>query len=214
MHSNLFQTNPKCTLTLETPQSVVHLTPLIPHYSLYSQGIYIGDTFFPMRPQQEELPHDLYLRASSAAKKMPPLKLYASVVGKFIVERELGDSVRDKVRESTIDAANQRSGRTTILLETPPDVSNNKKRKDPPMFRKPVRAADKPKTIQPSTNRPSPAPVHVPKEGSSKLRNHIIHWLAMGERTEDQLVGLVGKPSLRAAVCNILAEVCGNTLSV
>ncbi|EDR11433.1 uncharacterized protein LACBIDRAFT_293041 [Laccaria bicolor S238N-H82] len=138
---------------------------------------------------------------------MPPLKLYASVVGKFIVERELGDSVRDKVRESTIDAANQRSGRTTILLETPPDVSNTKKRKDAPMFRKPVRAADKPKTIQPSTNRPSPAPVHVPKEGSSKLRNHIIHWLAMGERTEDQLVGLVGKPSLRAAVCNILAEV-------
>src|ERR1700678_1627220 len=101
-----------------------------------------------MRHAQETTLHELYLRASSITKRTAPLKLYANVVSKFTVERELHNDVCDKLRESTQDAVNQRMTRTTQFIETPPDIQpNSKKRKEPPplptMFRKPIRQSDK-----------------------------------------------------------------------
>ncbi|TFK44650.1 hypothetical protein BDQ12DRAFT_673329 [Crucibulum laeve] len=171
-------------------------------------GIYIGSTFFSMRPVKEATAHEVYLRASTANKKNAPLKLYANVTGKFTVERELGDKIADKVRESTMDAANQRNNRTTIMLDTPPTLStqNNKKRKDAPtisstMFRKPPRP-DQSSTrntlsvsAPPPARVPSPAPREPSKEGQTSLRQRMVHFLAVNDRSQEELVKNLGGPS-------------------
>src|ERR1700729_530421 len=86
-----------------------------------------------MRPLREGSPHELYLRSSSAAKPMAPLKLYANVTGKFTVERELGEKVQDKVRDRTQVAEKQRTERKVQMLDSPLDIPrvNGKKRKAP-----------------------------------------------------------------------------------
>ena len=173
-----------------------------------------------MRHAQETTLHELYLRASSVTKKTAPLKLYANVVGKFTVERELHDDVCDKLRESTQDAVNQRMTRTTQFIKTPPDIQpNNKKRKEPPstMFRKPIRQSNKSISTSGASN-----PANVPnristltaqgsRDGSMALRARVVHCLAIADRTEDDLVRLVGgpdcSPSLRREIHDLLEQV-------
>ena len=172
-----------------------------------------------MRHAQETTLHELYLRASSITKKTAPLKLYANVVGKFTVERELHDDVCDKLRESTQDAVNQRMTRTTQFINMPPDIqSNSKKRKEPPspssMFRKPIRQSDKlMSTTNPPIvpNRTSILTAQSSKEGSMSLRSRVVHCLAIDDRTEDELVKLVGgldcSPLLRHDIHDLLEQV-------
>lgn len=174
-----------------------------------------------MKSSRESAIHELYLRASSATKKAAPLKLYANVVGQLDVARELQDDLRDKIRQSTQDAANQRNSRTTVLLDTPPDLptaSTSRKRKEPPasstMFRKPLRPADKPKPL-PSSSTPAPAPSTKPaprdKESLAPLRRRMIQCLAVSERTEDQVIRLVAgadpTSSARRDVQDVLEQV-------
>jgi RNA polymerase II elongation factor ELL len=168
---------------------------------------------------QETTLHELYLRASSITKKTAPLKLYANVVGKFTVERELHDDVCDKLRESTQDAVNQRMTRTTQFIDKPPEIqSNSKKRKEPPspstMFRKTIRQSDKlMSTSNPLTvpNRTSTLTAQGSKEGSTSLRTRVVHCLAIADRTEDELVRLVGgldcSPLLRREIHDLLEQV-------
>jgi RNA polymerase II elongation factor ELL len=168
---------------------------------------------------QETTLHELYLRASSITKKTAPLKLYANVVGKFTVERELHDDVYDKLRESTQDAVNQRMTRTTQFINVPPDIqSNSKKRKEPPspstMFRKPIRPSDKlMSTSNPPIvpNRTSTLTAQGSKEGSTSLRTRVVHYLAIADRTEDELVrffgGLDCSPLLRREIHDLLEQV-------
>ena len=126
-----------------------------------------------MRQAQETTVHELYLRASSITKKTAPLKLYANVVGKLTVERELHDDVYDRLRESTQDAVNQRMTRTTQFIDMPPDIRpNSKKRKEPPpastIFRKPIRPSDK---LMSTSNPPTllnRTPAHT-AQGSKEL---------------------------------------------
>jgi RNA polymerase II elongation factor ELL len=174
-----------------------------------------------MRHAQETTLHELYLRASSITKKTAPLKLYANVVGKFTVERELHDDVCDKLRGSTQDAVNQRMTRTTQFIEMPPDVQpNSKKRKEPPpstMFRKPIRQSDKlmstSVTSNPATvpNRTSTLTAQSSRESWMSLRTRVVHCLAIVDRTEDDLVRLVGgvdcSPSLRREIHDLLEQV-------
>jgi len=146
-----------------------------------------------MRYSQESAIHELFLRTSSATKKTAPLKLHANVMGKFTVERELADELRDKIRESTQDAANQRNTRTTVFIENPPDLQPNvkKKKEGPSMFRKPLRPADKPKASAPI---PTLAPNRNPSNSTQTqkalepLRARLIQYLALGERTEEQIL--------------------------
>ncbi len=173
-----------------------------------------------MQHSQENTIHELYLRASSATKKTAPLKLYATVVGKFAVERELADDLRDKIRESTQDAAAQRNNRTTVLLETPPDLSTtaSRKRKEPPtsssMFRKPLRPADKPKPVPTVVSKPSTASGSTQRDRDSlvSLRKRMIQCLAVMERTEETVIKLVAgsdpTASARRDVQSVLEEVC------
>ncbi|KAG9316843.1 hypothetical protein JVU11DRAFT_2913 [Chiua virens] len=105
--------------TLDALEAFPHHPPLSFDFSDVP-GIYIGDAFFPMRPQKESSPHELYIRAASAAKPMAPLKLCANVIGKFMVERQLGDKATGKVRQQTLVAKQQHLERQAILLEHPP----------------------------------------------------------------------------------------------
>jgi len=175
-----------------------------------------------MRPLKEGTPHELYLHASSAAKPMAPLKLYANVTGKFTVERELGEKVQDRIRESTLGAVKQRSERKTILIDTPPDLHpvHGKKRKAPTssMFRKPVQQSDHLRNNAGASTAALPARVSSPvpsqqttKEGLIPVRKRLIHCLAVSERSSDEVIQLVGgsdcDPSLRREVLGLLDEV-------
>lgn len=172
-----------------------------------------------MRPAKEETPHELYLRASSAAKKMAPLKLYATVIGKFFVERELGEGVHNKIRESTQDAVNQRLNRTTILLESLPDIPvASKKRKEPPsLFRRAPRPSDQAKsTSTPSStavvaHTASPVPRQAPRESGVTFRKKVIHLLAVNECTFNEVLRKLeidAKPSARREILELLSDVC------
>ncbi|KAF8906587.1 hypothetical protein CPB84DRAFT_406382 [Gymnopilus junonius] len=155
-------------------------------------GIHVGDAHFPMRHYKENAIHELFLRASSATKKNAPLKLHANVVGRFNVERELA-GVRDKIRESTQDAANQRNSRTTVFIETPPDIPTLRKRKEAPsssMFRKPLRPADKLTAPQLTSNASAPSKGANLSSHShlGLVRKQVLQCLALGEKTEDQVM--------------------------
>ena len=168
-----------------------------------------------MRPGPEKQ-NELYLRTPAASKKTAPLKFHATVVGKFTVERELDDDIHDKIRESTQDAVNQRANRQTILIDAPLDMppkAKAKRREEPSMFRKPQRPADKPKPAAPtpiasSSKNPSPSP----SKESLALRRHLVHCLAAGDKTRDQLQASISSSNLPRPTSHdlqdALADVC------
>lgn len=153
--------------------------------------------------EDERTPHELYLRAASANKKAAPLKLFANVVGKFQVERELTKELREKISGSTQDAVKQRQSRNIVVLDTPLDIPPNpKKRKDPSastasMFRKPVKPADikgpsAATTPIAVTKVPPPsAPSSSTKEPGVPLRTRVIRCLAASPKPEEELLKLI-----------------------
>ncbi|KAJ7287622.1 hypothetical protein C8J57DRAFT_1284446, partial [Mycena rebaudengoi] len=152
-------------------------------------GIYIADTFFPMRPLKENSPHDLYLRASSASKPMAPLKLYANITGKFAVEQDLS-KIEEKIRATTHKADTLRKANALTLLDAPPSdlyssTNTKKKNKKEPtaMFTKPI-PQPRPST---AARAPSPLPP-LPPAASSATRTAVIKLLAVRERTLDELM--------------------------
>jgi len=158
-----------------------------------------------MESQPENSPHELYLRASSAAKPMAPLKLSANVIGKFTVGRELDQKVEDKVRGSTLLAQKKRTERTAIMLDTPPpttapSANRNKKRNQQSALRKPVQPSA---TVSPS--------VPIPTGKELPVRSRLIHCLALTPRVADDAIKLVGGPacdaSLRKTLLDLLEEV-------
>lgn len=163
------------------------------------QGIYVGDSFFPMKRQQEDIRHELYLRVNTAGKGNAPLKLCANITGKLEVDRKLGQDIADKIRKSTTEAAEQQATRRTILIDTPADLAvPSRKKKDhgaATIFRKPIARQSEPVSRQaPSTSslplRPeSPAPV---KDGVMSLRTRLIQYAAIAERTSDEAVKALG----------------------
>lgn len=184
-----------------------------------------------MRSLKEGSSHELYLRASSAAKPMAPLKLYANVTGKFTVERELGEKVQDKIRESTQVAEKQRTERKAILLDAPPDIPrvNGKKRKAPPgsstslastpLLKRAthgdhvrnISASDAVPSRVASPLPPQASPLTTTKESLTTLRKRLIHCLAGSQRLADDVVRLVGgsdrDPSGKKEIVDLLEEV-------
>lgn len=152
------------------------------------------------------------------------MKLCAPVSGKLTVaDKELGKDVSDRIRQRTIDVAEQRSNRRTILIDTPSDLppTNSRKRKDAAassMFRKPVRQNDQaprpiPAASAPPTRVASPATfAQAPaKDANVAVRRRLIHYLALAERTAEATVKAVGgssvNDSLRDEILKLLAEV-------
>ncbi|KAH7928899.1 hypothetical protein BV22DRAFT_1057898 [Leucogyrophana mollusca] len=209
------------TETLEALESFPNCPPMDFEFG-ENPGIHIGETFFAMRPLKETTPHEIYLRSASAAKPMAPLKLYANVTGKFIVERQLGEKVTDKVRQQTRVAKEERSERRAILLDTPPVPTNSKgvKRKQPGSSTATKKAAHSDSLRVPSastsgatpTRKVSPLPQVPPsKSGNLAVRNRLIHCLALTPRLGDEVIKLVGgsnpDPTSRADLVDILEDV-------
>jgi RNA polymerase II elongation factor ELL len=184
-----------------------------------SQGIYIGETFFPMRPLKESSPHEIYLRTSSAAKPNAPLKLYANVMGKFIVDRQLGEKVTDKVRQQTIEAKKQHAERQTIMLDAPlvsAAGTKNLKRKTPGSGTVVKKAVQRDTLRTPAASTPvarkiSPMPQAASSKANADIRRRLIHFLAVESRETDLTVSRVcGRESdvnARANLLSILEEV-------
>jgi RNA polymerase II elongation factor ELL len=157
-----------------------------------------------MRPLKDATPHELYLRLPSTAKPMAPLRLHANVIGKFTVERELGEKVTDKVRDRTLVAEKQRLERKAIMLDAPPTLpaTNVKKRKAQPsstMFRNPIKS-DRPNKATPtSAPPPSRTTAPLPPEEINSSRMRLIHCLAISPRLSDDVLRLVGGTNATAA---------------
>lgn len=171
-----------------------------------------------MRPLKEDTPHELYLRTTSATKQSAPLKHYANVTGKFTVERQLDQRMKDKLREKTSDAAKQKEDRKTIFIDNPPTLpsTNSKKRKKEPtaMFRNAVRQSDQAKLSAPA-RAPSPAPSKKKSTDTSTsvpLRKRLVHCMAINERSQDTVIRMVAgsdcDSSARQEVLELLGEVC------
>lgn len=188
-----------------------------------SPGIYIGETFFPMRPLKESSPHEIYLRTSSAAKPNAPLKLYANVMGKFIVDRQLGEKVTDKVRQQTIEAKKQHSERQTIMLDAPlmsAAGAKNLKRKTPGSGTVVKKSAPRDTLRTPAASTPvarkiSPIPQTASSKANADVRRRLIHFLAVEARETDLAVARVCGNSCdataRGNLLRVLEEVAEQT---
>ena len=180
-----------------------------------------------MRSQKEDSPHELYLRSSSAAKPMAPLKLYANVTGKFMVERELGEKVQDKVRDRTQVAEKQRTERKVQMLDSPLDLprANGKKRKAPSTTTSLLKQAahndhlrniSSASSVAPSRVA-SPLPPSTTAPSSSTLtatkdRKLMIQYMAISPRSTDEVMRAIGgadcDSATRRTLFEYLNEVC------
>ena len=175
----------------------------------------MGDTFFPTQPSPENAVHDIYIRATSARQRDPPLRYYAKVVGKFVVQRDRVEEIGDKIGRSRKDAEGQRQQRKIQVIDGPPaDVLNAGKRKDV-----------KPKKPAPTTKRPTPTPSsNTPSSSTSSsslgsdFRNRLIQCLATSPRTTEDSIKLLLRsnpnPDTRKEFLKLLAEVCDRTALV
>ena len=182
-----------------------------------------------MRGVQESTPHELYLRSALASKVNAPLKLYADIAGKFTVERELNGKTESKVQQSTADARKTKTERRIILLDNPPALTSSAtkgKSSAPSKKRKPVASAPIAATVKrvpiPAKNEGSsaargPSPPHsLPSSQSSPvppaIRAQMIHLLAKGPRTKEDVLTQVGGPDasepLRVQLNELLVTVC------
>ena len=182
-----------------------------------------------MRGVQESTPHELYLRSALASKINAPLKLYADIAGKFNVERELNGKAESKVHQSTADAQKTKSERRIVVLDNPltltPSATKTKP-SAPAKKRKPaVSATTTVRRVQhvirakyegSSVARgqqppPHPLPSSQASPVSSAIRAQMVHLLAKGPRTKEDVLTQVGgsdaSESLRVQLNELLVTV-------
>ncbi|KAF8744948.1 hypothetical protein AX14_012772 [Amanita brunnescens Koide BX004] len=160
-----------------------------------------------MNAAKENLHHELYIRAASAAKRNAPLKLHAHVVGKFQVERQLDNDVRNRLRQSTKTLQAQRQERGIVQLETPlvpPSKSSKKTTAARPshLVVDHVTSSSRESTSASNRNR---------KELSKSMRRRMMQFLAVSDRTSDEILRLLGGPecssSDRSNLLDLLEQV-------
>lgn len=163
-----------------------------------------------MQGAQESTPHELYLRSALASKINAPLKLYADIAGKFIVGRELNGKAESKVHQSTADAQKSKSGGRIVVLDTIPTLAasaTKSKSSAPSKKRKPAVSAPIAATVRrvphvraknegSSAARGQSPPPQTPSSHSSPvspaMRAQMIHLLAKGSRTKEDVLTQVG----------------------
>lgn len=180
------------------------------------QGIYIAGTFYPMRAQEENADHELYLRSTLASKPGAPLKLYANVIGKFMVERQLGERMQNKMRDRTQQAEKQRLERKTQLLDAPlaiPSTTKSAASKKPKVVS--VKRAAPPESRMLSTTSSSqPSRMVSPRPPVSTetpgLKERLIHCAALQDRTTEELIKMLASgtaATLRKEVTELIPQV-------
>lgn len=181
-----------------------------------------------MRVVQESTPHELYLRSALASKVNAPLKLYADIAGKFILDRELNGRTESKVQQSTADAQKTKTERRIVYLDNPPTLtssSTKNKSSAPARKRKPVVSAPIAATVkrvpiraknEGSSAARGPSPPHSlpssqPSPVPAAIRAQMIHFLARGPRSKEEVLIQVGGPdaseSLRVQLNELLVTV-------
>jgi RNA polymerase II elongation factor ELL len=162
-----------------------------------TKGISIGNTLFSVKPPVEDVRHALYLRTSAPGRTNVPLKLYAHITGKLEVQKTIGQDLTDKLRKTTTEAAEQHMNRRTILIDTPPETPAAAKRRKEPL-KKPVKQPD----LRPALTQDSVPP----------LRARLIHYVAIAQRTSDEVVKAVGgsdyDSTRRRDILALLDQVC------
>ncbi|KAI0266713.1 hypothetical protein BC834DRAFT_1041002 [Gloeopeniophorella convolvens] len=189
-------------------------------------GIHIGASFFPMSGVQESTPHELYLRSAPANKTNAPLKLYADIAGKYTVGRELNGKTESKVHQSTADAQKAKSGGRIVVLDAPPALA-------PPTKSKPAAGPKKRKDATSGTTvKRVPQLIQAKNEGSAAtrarsplppaaasappasqgnlvsqtMRSQMVHLLARGPRSKEDVLTQVGGPDASNALQTQLNE--------
>ena len=179
-----------------------------------------------MRPSKEFSPHELYLRSSSAAKPMAPLKLYATVTGRFNVQRVLDSKITDRIRRQTQAYETQRQEGRIQVLEMPPDARVNGRKasatsSSTSLIQKAAHNGYMKK--QSSLRVPSPLPPPRPSSPStsspstsalkdSSARRQMVQCLAISNRLPDDVILAIGgsnadastKQNLRALLDEVL----------
>ncbi|KAG6813635.1 hypothetical protein H0H92_008871 [Tricholoma furcatifolium] len=189
-----------------------------------SPGFHIAGTFFPMRMQKETTPHEIYLRTQQKNNGPETLKLYANVSEKLYIEHsEIGDDLKDRIREKTLEAAKQRDDRRTKFIDTPPPLpsrtTGKEKKKPVTMFRNALRPSDKFSEATSSSARiSSPAPLQsqIKRKGPQDpaLRGRLVHFIAIhAEKTRDEIIKSVsgGDASARSDISDLLEQVAEST---
>ncbi|KAG6821001.1 hypothetical protein H0H93_008630 [Arthromyces matolae] len=182
-------------------------------------GIHIDGTFYPMRMQKEETPHEVYLRMPRNERNgnNTALKLYANVSQKLFIEHsEIGDDLKGKIREKTLEAAKQRDDRKTKFIDTPPIQPPSKavkKKKETPLFRNAIRPSDQAKlsaSTSSSARVPSPSPTpQLPETSLVGLRERLLRCLTLEERGRDAILRSVAggeSAATQRAAVNLLNE--------
>lgn len=164
-----------------------------------------------MRSDTESTPHELYLRSALASKVNAPLKLYADIAGKFYVKRELDRKTESKVQQSTADAQKNKSERRIVLLDNPPALTSSatkakssassKKRKSAvsapiaaTVKRVPIRAKNEGSSAARGQSPPHSLPSSQSSPVPPAIRAQMIHLLAKGPRTKEDVLTQVGGP--------------------
>ena len=195
------------------------------------QKLFIGDACFTMRPADiGDSSQELYVRMLQANKAAAaPLKLQGNIVGRFTVERELGEKVEKDIRERSHQLEKSKNDRTIQRLnEIPKDLAPTKtqvKAKKPTKVTKSTPAGHAPTdpnrsvsaSLQPSrvaSQRPSPRPsnpsvdsARSPRSPGTRMR--LLHYVGLRPRTTDEIMrGVAGQDvSVRSEVETLIPQV-------
>ncbi|KAF9051052.1 hypothetical protein BDZ89DRAFT_1107779 [Hymenopellis radicata] len=186
-----------------------------------SIGLYINDAFFPVNTQTENIRHELYVRVGGNKPDLP-LKPFATISGKITVEPTLDKDLTSQIQQSTLAAHNEKHGRGTKFIDTPPTLSASKPRKKAPlpgsMFVKPLvpRTPESTSRPQPSTSTSAPAPPPPPVDtatlDAAKIR--LMRFFSRNEATVEDALKAVApdadstyKQQLRQAITELAEPV-------
>ena len=154
------------------------------------------------------MPHELYMKQERGA-----LKLQANIVGRVLfVDRKLGEKVQSSVRERTEAAEKQRTESKIKMLDVPPPqvtskTVTSKKRKVQTDSRRTSaigtpRDLSVPSTAQQSrvaSPRPQLSAARAAQAAQPGLRQRMIHYVALRDRTEGEVYRCVGGNNLTAS---------------
>lgn len=172
-----------------------------------------------MRPIPEGSPHDIYLRTVHQNKQNAPLKQYARVTGKFIVDSTGGSALEEKLgREKQELEERRKKGRIEMLDTIPAPASTAAGAKKKKLAtRKPADHARNASLSTPNSGVPSrvtsPLPPRASPEptGLNSLRSRMVHCIATQPQSTEDILKRVGgprpDPDTRSRVMALLPEV-------
>lgn len=170
-----------------------------------------------MQTFSETAPHELYLRSAPPNKPSTPLKLYANITGKILVERELDTRIEGRVRESTTQAAKAQKSKgirriegTPATVQSPTTSSFGTSKKNGKKTGSGVTVKPAPRTQEiKARNEGSPlarSPVTATSFDDHPARAQMIRCLAVQSRTAAEAIKAVGGASISESYAKELAE--------